>query len=109
MKSLIQSGTQVHKMLSGGFMALSLTEATPRLSLNSVNNTDKVGGAKQSWAMEEEEQHPEGCAQAIASYVLCSEVLTGGLDNCLLPKKNLPWGKKKKKVFLWQHNLLHYL
>lgn len=51
--------TQVHKMLSNVFMALSLTEATPGLSLNAVNNT--LMGTKQSSATEEEDA--ENCAQ----------------------------------------------
>lgn len=48
-----------HKKLSNVFMALSLTEATPGLNLNVVNNT--LVETKQSWAMEEE--HVQDCAQ----------------------------------------------
>lgn len=70
----------MHKVLNNVFMALSLTEATAELSLNSVNNTTEGWGNKAKLSLGRgKEEHPGCCAQAIASYVLCSKVLTGGL------------------------------
>lgn len=61
--SLTQWGTQVHKMLSNVFMALSLTEATPGLNLKVANNT--LMEKKQSWAMEK--AHGQDCAQGFCT------------------------------------------